>query len=137
MTYERFMTQVYPKMQSYLPGGINYDWHMPIRTRVVLFEQVAKELLAAATELGCDHIGRTDTPHKFNTLIFIERFVNKGCNRNDKKVWRKLCKEAGFVVCNEDWWAPVFWGPMKGWAEFREELQKYASQQKKMTGISN
>jgi hypothetical protein len=127
------MTQVYPKLQSYLPGGVNYDWHMPIRTRVVLLEQAAKELLVAATELGCDHIGRLNTPHKYDSLIFIARFVNKGCNRNDKHAWRKLCEDAGFEVRNEDWCAPVFWGPMKGWAEFRKAIQEYVKLQQKIT----
>jgi hypothetical protein len=128
------MTQVYPNFQSYLPGGINYDWHMPIRTRVILLEQAAKELLAAATELGCDHIGCLDTPRRYDSLIFIARFINKGCNRNDRHAWRKLCAASGFVAC-DDWQAPVFWGPMKGWAEFREELQKYVKLQQKITRV--
>lgn len=135
MTYEMFMTQVYPNFQSHFPGGVNYDWHTPIRTRIVLFEQAAKNLLAAAKELGCDHLGRPDTPCQLDTLIFMQRFINKGCNRNDKQAWRKLCNESGFVLCNEDWWMPVLWGPMKAWAEFRDELQKYIKQQQKITRV--
>ncbi|MCY1449109.1 hypothetical protein D9M71_658290 [compost metagenome] len=124
------MTQVYPNFQSHLPGGVNYDWHIPIRIRVALVEQAAKNLLAAAKELSCDHIGRPDTECKLDALIFMQRLTNKGCNRNDKKAWRKLCKESEFVVCNEDWWTPVLWGPMLAWAEFRKELQEYIKQQK-------
>lgn len=134
MDYKTFLTHTYPMMQSYLPGGINYDWHSSLRQRVVLFEQAAKDLLVAAEQLNCSHIGKPNEFKLYDPLVFIERFGNHGCNRNDKKAWRRLCTENGYVINNEDWWMNVLWGPLKAWAEFRAEIKAYANQQRANKG---
>lgn len=122
----------FPIFQSYLPTGKNYMKELPMRARVAIVAIQAKILVRVASMAGCHHTGDKERPPVINELVMLERLCSEGCNRNDKKAWKRFTKEEGLWSGSYEWYDGEGSKAVKDkqeWIAFREAIREYLKEE--------
>ena len=128
MSRVHLMCKAFPTFQSYLPTGANYMREIPMEARVFLVEAQAKILIRAASLAGCHHTGALDRLPVIDELTMLRRLTEEGCNRNDKKAWKRLAKAEGLWSGVDEWYDGTKSDAVKDkqeWIAFREAVTTY------------
>ena len=122
MNYETFMLSTLPNLYAHLPGGLKYDYHASITLRVIEFQNAVKRVLEQALALGVDHNGTPCAKLITDDARFMERYINKGCPRNDRRTWARRMRDMGLE--GDEWKRPVSYGDLAHWEMFRKEIRR-------------
>lgn len=128
MSRVHLLCKAFPLFQSYLPTGANYMPEIPMAARVFLVEAQAKILIRAASLAGCHHTGAEDREPVIDELTMLRRLCEEGCNRNDKKAWKRITKAEGLWSGVDEWYNGVGSDAVKDkqeWIAFREAVVEF------------
>lgn len=127
MARRMLVQEYYPRLRSFMIGGKNWDYYMPMNARLALLHIHAQAALQMAKFAGTDIVGDTRKTIKSTPGEWLERYMTHGVHRNDNSAWRKICKELD--ITPDEWRTdrPVY-TPLEKWAEFRAALGPFLRQ---------
>lgn len=121
---EELMREYYPRLRSFMIGGMNWDYYLPMEYRL---EKIYEHACCAIQMAGFAGTGITGDPHreiKASPAKWLERYLQHGTHRNDHKTWVKLCKRLEIVPDEWRTTRPVY-TPLEKWEEFRAALKPF------------